>query len=460
MLALLADIGSTFTKMTAVDLERAEIVATAQAPTTIEDVNVGLRQALRGLEEQAAIEPAQIAYRLACSSAAGGLRMVSVGLIPELSVDAARRAALGAGAKVVGVFSHRLNQADLEAIERLHPDIVLLTGGTDGGNERAISHNAQALAGSAVSAPVVVAGNRATAQAVAATLHAGGHAVWVTENVMPAVGELNVRPAQEAIRQIFLERIVVAKGYDRARESFSGVLMPTPSAVLRAAELLAAGTEDEPGWGDLVVVDVGGATTDVHSIGHGLPTKSDIMLRGLPEPYAKRTVEGDMGIRHNARTILEGARAKRLCRAMGQELSDIKAAVGRLSAEVDYLPQNGMEERLDAAMARAAVETAMNRHAGTIQVAYTSFGSTALQHGKDLTDAAHLIGTGGIFVHSKSAGEVLAGALFTADNPVSLRPKHPRQWIDRRYVVAAIGLLADREPTLALRTLKKVLDPL
>lgn len=460
MLALMADIGSTFTKMTVVDLERAEIVATAQAATTVEDINIGLQEALHLVEACIPLREADIAYRLACSSAAGGLRMVPIGLIPELTVEAAKRAALGAGAKVVGVFSHQLTDDDLVRMGDLRPDILLLTGGTDGGNERVILHNAEAIARSWINVPVVVAGNRVAARQAAAVLRSSEREVWITENVLPEVGELNIRPAQEAIREVFLKRIVVAKGLDKAEAFFSGVLMPTPSAVLRAAELLATGTEEEPGWGDLVVVDVGGATTDVHSIGHGQPTKPGVLLKGLPEPFAKRTVEGDLGIRYNAPTILEVAGKKRLSTAIGHEETELDVVVGRLGAEVASLPHDERASRVDIGLARTAVEIAVDRHAGTLTVVYTPFGQMAVQYGKDLTEVGSLIGTGGIFAHSGAPREVLEGALFDSEGSTSLRPQSPKIWADAEYAMAALGLLADRQPTTALRILKRVLSPL
>lgn len=459
MLALLADIGSTFTKVTLADLVQEEIVATAQAATTVQDVNLGLSAAVQRLQQGAPLDPSRIAHRLACSSAAGGLRMVTIGLIPELTVEAATRAALGAGAKVVGVFSHQLTEEDITALDGLRPDILLLTGGTDGGNERVILHNAEAVSESDILAPVVVAGNRAVAHRIARLLRARGREVWITENVMPEVGELNVRPAQEAIRQVFLNRIVIAKGYDKARQSFSGVLMPTPSAILAAAELLALGTEEEDGWGDLMVVDVGGATTDVHSIGYGEPTKPGVLLKGLPEPFAKRTVEGDMGIRYNAPTIFEAAGKKRLGDAIGHDMPTLEATISRLSEQVDYLPKDDHEARVDIGLAKTAVEIAVDRHVGTVRMAYTPFGETPLQYGKDLTGVNFLIGTGGIFAHSSAAREVLASALFDPQNPGSLRPQEPLMRIDSQYVMAALGLLAEVQPTIALRMLKKALLP-
>ena len=119
---------------------------------------------------------------------------------------------------------------------------------------------------------------------------------------MPRSGQLAVDSAREEIRKLFMERITHAKGLD----GISGlvpVILPTPMAVLRARLLGAQGTVKKKGWGDLLVVDVGGATTDVHSIGYGQPSGPQIVEQGLPEAFAKRTVEGDLGIRFNAGTL-------------------------------------------------------------------------------------------------------------------------------------------------------------
>ena len=129
--------------------------------------------------------------------------------------------------------------------------------------------------------------------------------VRVCGNVMPEFNVLDVEQARAAIRDVFIERIVHAKGIDKAATRFDAVLMPTPAAVMEWARLLAEGTARQSGLGALVVVDVGGATTDVHSIADGAPAEGGVIQYGLPEPYAKRTVEGDLGMRHNARTIVD-----------------------------------------------------------------------------------------------------------------------------------------------------------
>ena len=152
--ALLIDFGSTYTKLRAVDVEGRRLIGTGQGPSTVTtDINVGMRAALADLERRVGALP-RWRYRLASSSAAGGLRMVTIGLVRELTAEAARRAALGAGAKLVGTFAYRLTHSDLDEILRLRPDIVLLAGGTDGGNMEVVLHNAAALGASGLACPI------------------------------------------------------------------------------------------------------------------------------------------------------------------------------------------------------------------------------------------------------------------------------------------------------------------
>ena len=131
---LMIDFGSTNTKVTAVDLDEQKVLGTAASYTTVQtDVNDGLNNALKLLSEK--IGDLEYEHRYACSSAAGGLKMISCGLVPELTAEAARQASLGAGAKVMKVYSYQMTEDDAEEIQQLKPDIFLLTGGTDGGNK-------------------------------------------------------------------------------------------------------------------------------------------------------------------------------------------------------------------------------------------------------------------------------------------------------------------------------------
>ena len=456
--ALLIDFGSTYTKLRAVDLDRRRILGAGQGPSTVtSDIMVGMTAGLLDLERHLGRLP-RFRYRLASSSAAGGLRMVTVGLVRELTAEAARRAALGAGAKLVGTFAYRLTHGDVATIVTLAPDILLLAGGTDGGNSEVILHNAAALGRSALSCPIVLAGNRNAADAAAASL--AGKDVILTENVMPEFNVLNIEPARAAIRQVFIDRIVHAKGIDRAQAEFDQMLMPTPAAVLEGARLLADGCEGASGLGPLLVNDPGGATTDVHSVASGEPAAPGVILQGLPEPRVKRSVEGDLGLRHNVRNIAEVVGLEAI--AADARLAPARAAdlLAQLAQDVERLPRAAEEIALDQALVRAAVAQAVMRHCGTVETVYTVSGPVSVQRGKDLSMVSAVIGTGGPDVHSRDPSAVLAMALSDPSVPQSLRPKRPKLLLDRSYLLYACGLLGTVDPQAALGLALANLEPL
>lgn len=455
---LLIDFGSTYTKVTAVDVEGERLLGHAEAYTTIRtDVNDGLNEAVRRLTEKTG--PLEFEARYACSSAAGGLRMVTSGLVPELTAEAAHQASLGAGAKVMKVYSFQLTEDDINEILSINPDIFLLVGGTDGGNSECILNNAKMLAASDFRFPVVIAGNRSCARECERIL--SGHEVYVCENVMPKFGVLNTEPTRLKIREIFLNRIIEAKGLTKAAELVNGILMPTPSAVLKAMKLLAEGCEGESGLGDLVAVDVGGATTDIYSMADGMPQTANTVFKGLPEPYDKRTVEGDIGMRYSVRGIVEASGIKRISELSGLSEEKCTSLIGLVGSQTDLIPEEGSDlEKLDYALASAAVETAVRRHAGTVEEAYTIMGLSYVQTGKDLRRVRQIVVTGGCLIHTRRTKEIAAHALYSNVCPMSLCPERAEIRVDRSYVIAAMGLLSEYYPQTALRIMKKELENL
>ena len=453
---LLIDFGSTYTKLTAVDVDSACILSTAASYTTVQtDINDGLTAGLQLLEQKTGKITYDACY--ACSSAAGGLRMVTSGLVPELTGEAAKMASLGAGAKTVGIYAFQLTEEDVEEIRKAKPDIFLLVGGTDGGNTECILHNAKMLATLPPEFPIVVAGNRTAAGECRRILK--DHEVYVCPNVMPKFGTLQVEPAQKQIREIFLNRIVQAKGLSKAAELLSDIMMPTPSAVLQAMELLAQGCEGESGIGDLIAVDVGGATTDIYSIADGMPEHMNTVFKGLPEPFAKRTVEGDIGMRYSVQGIVDAAGIRRICELSGLSEERVCELVEDLKAHTDKVPNGDEElEALDFALASAAVEEAVTRHAGTITETYTMMGKSYVQEGKNLTKVKQIVVTGGSLIHTKRTAEIASHALYSPANPTSLRPRVADVWVDRTYIIAAMGLLSSYYPKVALQILKKELE--
>lgn len=453
MKALLIDFGSTFTKVTLVNLDPPFLIGTSQALTTsATDLMEGLENALQ------VFSPEQlngIEVKRACSSAAGGLEVVAIGLVSDLTVKAAREAALGAGARVLDVYSYTLTEQEIEEIRELKPDLLLLAGGTDGGESKTILKNAAAIAKAELGVPVIYAGNKVAAAEAVEVLKDNVPCVVVSRNVMPEVNILDPQPAREAIRQLYLEEITKAKGLDRIQEQV-GLAMPTPMAVMKAGELLQRSWDKE-----VVVVDVGGATTDVHSFCDGKPRTSGIIIKGLEEPFAKRTVEGDLGMRISIFSLLQSLGEDRIASKLPfvVDEGEIAAYAARVHNQRGVLPQNEREMHLERALAISCVREGMARHAGSLKETYTPSGRMWIQKGKDLTKVDLLVGTGGVLVRAQNPGDLLRGALKDRD-PLVLTPEKPELYLDKHYILSAIGLLAEVDRKAAETLLKDALAPI
>ncbi|OPY90391.1 MAG: hypothetical protein A4E72_00667 [Syntrophus sp. PtaU1.Bin208] len=465
---LLVDFGSTYTKVTAVDIEKEMILGRAQAPTTVEtDITIGLDNALYHLVEACGIDLSTVKGKYASSSAAGGLKMAAIGLVPELTLEAARRACLGAGAKVVCSYGFEMDEGIVREIESAKCDIVLLCGGTDGGDKNVITRNAGLLAGSDIQCPVLTAGNRVVSDKVRDILEQGGKKVYAAKNVLPNLETVEVEPAQQLIREIFIAHITKAKGLEKAMNFIGRPIMPTPKATLQAAALLANGTSDEGGIGSLLIVEVGGATTNIHSVVEQSLATPQTVLRGLPELSIKRTVEGDLGIRYNAQTIFDFVGVDTYLSKLRTYVPDMDVVknvhgpynaghhIKYLSRNVGHVPKTVIGQNADIVLAESAASIAVERHAGTLRQEFTVVGEVNVQHGKNLLPTENLIGTGGIFKYGLNPERVLRSALFSLDKPWSLKPRNPKAYIDRDYMLYGIGLLAEDFPDQALRIAKK-----
>jgi uncharacterized protein (TIGR01319 family) len=447
---LLIDFGSTYTKVVAIDLRRVEVVASARVPSTVEtDITSGLEEALKRIAGKTSLTNLEKREALACSSAAGGLRMICAGFVPELTSKAANLAALGAGAKVIGGYSYKLTQQEVQEIENLAPDILLLAGGTDGGDEQVIVHNARMFSKTGTDiANIIVAGNKTAYDEIKAIFGDSRKNVVYTGNVMPEIGVLDVAPCNKEIRELFMKNIVKAKGIARARSIIKDIIMPTPAAVLEAAKLIAGGYGNDAGFGELIIIDPGGATTDVHSIAKGAPARPDIVMTGLPEPYEKRSVEGDLGLKYNLDRLMELATAR-------ETPSGFTGVVAKFRK--GGLPETPEEYACHLLLSSLMVKIAMERHSGKIEVVYTPTGEKLVQHGKDLTGVKSVIGAGGPIIFSKDPRKILEGVLFQEENPFVLKPRTPRFFVDGQYILYAVGLLAQSEPGKALALARKYL---
>jgi uncharacterized protein (TIGR01319 family) len=510
-----ADVGSTFTKLTAIDVEGECTIGYAKAFTTIEhDVMEGFDLAKKELLKLTGT--IKINKMAAASSAAGGLAMIAVGLVPDLTVQAARLAAANSGAKILKTYAFELSQTEIDEIITLSPDMILLSGGTDGGNKEVIIHNGQKIALSGLHCALVVAGNKSATDDLKACLASYPGEVIFCPNVLPEINQLNIEPAKAAIRQLFIANIIEAKGLNKLQNLLDLEIIPTPATVLAAAELLSRGHGKTPGVGDLLLFDVGGATTDVYSMAIGDPTKQNVIMRGLPQPYAKRTVEGDLGLRYSLEPLVNAASIDYLSdrlEAISQEIKAhsptnliaslaasslaanlpanltanlvatnapnannahntpnsyensspwakfITSWVAKCTQDPSAVPEvNTPEKWLDDELARECVRQSIARHCGNLEPFWTFLGQNFVQTGKDLSSVAAIIGTGGPIINASAFDYVLAGAKYEVNDLLLLKPLNPTYRVDKQYLISAMGTLSRFEPEVALKIMVNTLD--
>lgn len=445
-LALLFDLGSTFTKVRVVDLVRGDLIAAAESFTTInEGVGYGVKKALTEIKAMGcAWEKAK--YKLACSSAAGGLRIVSIGLVLDLTVEAAKRASLGAGARVIKTFAYRLSSDELTELTALKPDIVLLAGGTDGGNTEVLLHNAELIAQGNLKSPIILAGNVKAAPKAEQLLREGNLEVYRTENVMPELEQLNIEPARKLIRSIFLKQIVKAKGLENL-PAIDNILMPTPAAVLEALELLYYYQNQ-----DIMIFDIGGATTDVYSAAVGDSKSVGVSYKGLREPLFKRTVEGDLGLRYSAESVLLNMIEHNLLTE--DQIKQLKSYLQQLAINPAFIPSTPLEQAHDLLLGEGAIRLALDRHCGFLEEIYTPHGPQLFQHGKDLTQVKAIIGSGGIIAKGEKGAKIMSGVQDGTKKGMILRPQKSDLYLDSQYVLFAGGLLKQVQQKAALKLME------
>ena len=436
MLAI--DIGSTWTKGTRFEPAPEtglRVAASFRTPTTVDDLARGFRRCRAELDPEG---KAELHYS---SSAKGGLRIAALGVVPDLTLRMAKEAAMSAGGKIAGIHAYKLAPEDVRALVDSRPDIVLFTGGTDGGNESCVRHNLEQLRALPPEIPVIYAGNRVLRDAVRGAL--AGHDLRVVANVLPELDRPEPEPAREAIRDLFLERIVAGRGLDKIVRDTGSEPLPTPMVMLDFLKIV----DDSTGRAaDFAVVDLGGATTDFYSA-CAERFESNVMRRGLPEPPVKRTVEGDIGMRVSARTAFEAIRDE-LARRRGDAFADAMAPyIEAVAADPARLPADETERQYDLELAAGCVTTALRRHAGSRRQVFTTNGPVMLQNGRNLRPVKFLIGSGGVL--PRLSPEELAQSLWeTPFDPENERlvPPPDCRWVadpDSLLIMAANAARGD-----------------
>ncbi len=443
---LVAEIGSTTTVVNAFDGIGGpcpKFLGQGQAFTSVleGDVTVGLRGAVEDLRRNLGADEIVWGEMFATSSAAGGLRMSVHGLVYDMTVRAAKEAALGAGGILKHVTAGRMRRTDLKKIVDIRPNIILVAGGVDYGERETALHNFELVADLGLDIPVIYAGNVENQEEVRDLAAEKGLRLYLVENVYPRVDQLNVEPTRAVIQQVFEEHIIHAPGMTTVRDMVNGPILPTPGAVMEAAKVL------KDAIGDLVVFDVGGATTDVHSVTEGSEEIGRLLVS--PEPVAKRTVEGDLGVFVNMHHIVDRIGREELLRNF-PDLDD-------LLANARAIPDTDRAKTFVECLTEKAMLTALERHAGSLRQLYSATGKRTIAEGKDLTAVRFVVGTGGALTRLPRHREILARAAGYGKG-LELYPKaEARILVDHDYIMASLGVLSRRYPEDALKLLLKSL---
>jgi len=426
---LVAEIGSTTTLVTAFNIKHSkngeayvDIPFQGKSCTTVldGDVTIGLKKAVKDIEIQIK-EPLTWKRMLATSSAAGGLKITVHGLMEQMTVKAAKEAALGAGGIIKMVTAGKMRKSDLRKIHEINPNMIMIAGGTDYGERDTALYNAQLISNEKFDKPIVYCGNTANVEEIEEIFL--GQELYIVDNVYPRVDELNVEPARKVIQEAFEKNIVKAPGMNKIKEMVNGIIMPTPGAVMESSKVLYEMI------GDLLVFDVGGATTDVHSVTEGSSAVLDMLVN--PEPKAKRTVEGDLGVFINSKNVIE--------------LLDIRD-LGKLSKEyiqqhIKPIPIEDEDIKASIMLTKKAATVALDRHVGTIKRKYDG-ASGFIAYGKDLSQIKYIIGTGGALTRLPGGKELLLNIRYLKDEVTMMPGRGAKVLLDENYIMACAGVLS------------------
>lgn len=444
---LVAEIGSTTTVVNAFDhinTENPVFIGQGYAKTTVNegDVTLGLNEAINDLKQKLCVETLEFNESFATSSAAGGLKMSVHGLVYDMTVRAAKEACLGAGANLKMITSGILDEYQLEEIKNTNLNIIMIAGGVDYGETRTAIENAKKIASLHLNIPIIYAGNIQNQTIIKSIFKQEGQLDYltITDNVYPRIDMLEVTHARKIIQDVFEKHIIKAPGMEKVREMISEAIIPTPGAVLEASLLL------QEKLGDLITIDVGGATTDLHSITNGDPQNERKALS--PEPFAKRTVEGDLGVYVNKDHVVSLITKSILAKKLQITESELETLL------VNYPPIPD-ESHLDLVheLTYEALFTALERHAGHYIHLYGSNGKQTFTEGKDLTQVKFVIGTGGALTRLQDSKKLIERAL-QAKNELLLKPRpETKILIDTMYIMSSIGVLSKKYPEASIRLL-------
>ncbi len=384
------DVGSTWTKGALFEIKKEQLIVLRKesTATTTENLSKCFKVVLDNLLESS---PDKNIPVVCSSSAHGGLKITAIGIVPDLTVESAKLAALSAGGKLTKVYSYRLNRADVDEIVESNPDIVLLTGGTDGGNRSYILHNAQLLAKSDINCTILYGGNKDLQDDIKEILSEKD--LIITSNVLPDLDTPSPEEAREAVRDIFLSKIIQGKGLQDIVDITGVSPIPTPAAIF---DYVMNISDSSSLTEDFSLIDMGGATTDYYSVCRETEFEN-VIKKGIKEPLVKRSVEGDIGMRVSALSAIEidDQAIKNELHKRGLDWDKFKKYILKINLKTDYIPHDNEEKCYDSFLAGYCTATSTERHGGSRREIYTTSGTSVLQTGRNLKNIRTVIGTGG-----------------------------------------------------------------
>ena len=479
---LATDCGSTTTKAILIELQangNYQLSVRGEAPTTVEspveDVTVGVINAITEVQElsgrrilddnQQIIKP-QIADQgvdlyISTSSAGGGLQMMVAGVVRNLTAESAERAALGAGAIVMDVIATndgRLPYQKIERIRQLRPDMILLSGGTDGGTTTHVAEMAEILSaaspqprlGLSYQLPVIYSGNKDARRIVSESL-SDKMSLEMVDNLRPVLEEENLMPTRMKIQDQFLEHVMAhAPGYKKLMSWADVPIMPTPGAVGSIMQIIAEQDNIQ-----VVGVDIGGATTDVFSV---FRNRDDV-------PVFNRTVSANLGMSYSISNVVAEAGLDQILRWLPVQYveagsTEIGNQIKNKMIRPTTIPQTVSDLILEQAIAREALRLAFEQHKdlavelrGVQQQRTISDAFDQTESGQTLVDLMALdllVGSGGVLSHAprRQQAMIIMMDAFQPEGVTQLA-------VDSIFMMPQLGVLAQVNPEAATQVFKQ-----
>ena len=422
---LVAEIGSTTTVVNAFNLfDEVKFLGRGMHQTTVDtDVNIGLENAILDLKKQLNVNELTYKELFASSSAAGGLKITVHGLVYEMTAKAAKEAALNAGGNIHLITANRLEPYHIDQIKKISPNMIIIAGGTNYGEKEVSYQNLLDLKD--LNIPIIYTGNIANHERIKA-LHC--EHIEIVDNVYPRVDDFNILPLREKIYDTFEKHIIHAKGMTHIFDLVNGKIIPTPGAVMDTTMLL-----DEM-YDGVMTIDVGGATTDIHSVCDPKP-EFQKFLEG--EPRQKRTVEGDLGVYVNRKLVYGHMKKDELEKILHMKENEVQ----ELMEKEPFIPTSEKGKLMTSALLKTCISEALDRHVGDLKRVFTTNGLKVIPDGKDLSNVKAIFITGGALIFDPKSKTYIQS--YLKKQTTKLIPSiETKIYMDHEYIFASLGVLS------------------